>query len=180
MPSWWATHKLKNNCIIDVLLQEISECPVRLPTEGVWHEKEEPPKHLVLKATGAWVQEFCRTGETITLLLEGTHKVSCVLGARVKEWLHRRLSQTCESPGKRGVICGSFEGAGTLVTEATGKIHQYELSWRSPFWHQRPGPTQEPTSFSVEMPQAKQPILWKHSPTHQQTGCLKCPETTAL
>ena len=65
------------------------------------------------------------------------------------------------------------EGAGTLVAEATGKIHQHELSWRSPFWHQRPGPTQEPTSFSVEMPQAKQPIWWEHSPTHQQRGCLK-------
>ena len=87
MPSGWASHKLKNNCITDILLQEISEHPVRLPTLGVWHEKEETPKRLVLKATGAWVQELCRTGETKTPFLEGTHKLSCVLGTRVKEYL---------------------------------------------------------------------------------------------
>ena len=34
-------------------------------------------------------------------------------------------------------------------------------------------PHQQPAGSSAGTPQSKQPTGWEHSPTHQQTGCLK-------
>ena len=42
---------------------ESSEPNVRLLSLRSWHQEDEPPKHLALKARGAWVQELHRTGE---------------------------------------------------------------------------------------------------------------------
>ena len=41
---------------------ESSERHVRLPSLGVWHQEEEPPEHLALKANEALSQELHRTG----------------------------------------------------------------------------------------------------------------------
>ena len=38
---------------------------------------------------------------------------------------------------------------------------------------QRPSPTQQPTGSSARMPQSNPSIEQEHSPTHQQTQCLK-------
>ena len=52
IPDWWATHKLENNYIPEVLPQEDSEPHIKFPSLGVWHWEEETPKHLALKVSG--------------------------------------------------------------------------------------------------------------------------------
>ena len=51
--------------------------------------------------------------------------------------------------------------------------HWCELCSRLPFLCQDLAPTRQPEGSRAGMPQAKQPTEWEHSPTHQQTGCLK-------
>ena len=52
---------------------ESSELHVRLPSLGVWHQEEEPPEHLALKARGLDLKNATGLGETETPLLKGTH-----------------------------------------------------------------------------------------------------------
>ena len=54
-------------------------------------------------------------GEMETPLLKGTHRLSCALGPRVKQRLHRNLGQTClqfleNLLGKQGVTVGCCGG----------------------------------------------------------------------
>ena len=59
----------------------------------IWQRDWEPLGNLTLKASGIWLQNFHRTGET---LLKGTNKTCCVPGPRRKEkWHHKRLNQPC-------------------------------------------------------------------------------------
>ena len=41
---------------------ESSEPHIKLPHVGIWHWEKEPPEHLALKASGAWVQKLHGTG----------------------------------------------------------------------------------------------------------------------
>lgn len=50
----------------------------------------------------------------------------------------------------------------------SGSTHWHKLSWKLPFSHQ-----DQPVGSNARKPQAKQQTWWEHSPTHQQTGCLK-------
>ena len=53
-------------------------------------------------------------------------------------------------------------------------------SWNSPFSSLAPRPApppQQQITATVGMTQAKKPPEWRHSHTHQQTGCLKTPCT---
>lgn len=94
----WATHRLKNNYIIEAFPQESLKPLIRFPSLGVWHWEEEPLKHLALKAIGACVQELCRCRGTETPFLEGRHRVSCAVDPRAKQELHKNLGQTtCSS-----------------------------------------------------------------------------------
>ena len=48
-----------------------------------------------MKASWAHVQELHRTGENKdSPFLKGTHRISCALGPRAKQRLHRKLGQT--------------------------------------------------------------------------------------
>ena len=73
-------------------------------------------------------------------------------------------------------LCLSL-GIGTLVVETVRSVQPCEFSGRANIFIgslvPRPGPTQQPAAYMAEMPQAKQPTVWEHSSTHQQTGCLK-------
>ena len=58
MPPGWATHKLENNYIAEILPQKWELWVAHnLPSL-----EEEPPEHLDLKASGAWLQQLYRTG----------------------------------------------------------------------------------------------------------------------
>ena len=53
IPAEWVTHKLENNYITKFSHRsESSESHGRLPSLGVWQQKEEPPENLALKASG--------------------------------------------------------------------------------------------------------------------------------
>ena len=60
------------------------------------------------------------------------------------------------------------------------QTHIRELQQQLTFWSisPRPGPSKQPASYGTGTPQAKQLTRWEHSPTHQQTGCLKTKEPT--
>ena len=67
-----------------IILQKFShrsenfEPHVRPLSLGVWHRKEEPPGHLALKASGAWLQELHRTGGNRDFTLQGhTQNLAC-------------------------------------------------------------------------------------------------------
>lgn len=63
---------------------ETSEPHIRLPSLGVWHQEEDPPEHLAIKANRAYVQELYRAGENRISDSEGVYKVSHALGPREK------------------------------------------------------------------------------------------------
>ena len=52
-------------------MSESSEPRARLPSPGVRHGEEEPPEHLALKSSGAWLQEPLRTGGKRDSMLGG-------------------------------------------------------------------------------------------------------------
>ena len=135
------------NCKIIILQRfshrsERSETHVRLPSlggGGVWHQEEEPPEHLALKVSGAWVGAPQDWGKQTEIpLLEGVHKLSCALGPRAKQWLHKSLGQTYlgvlgGSPCEAGVGCGSLRGhghwwqrpQGILITVSSPRGHHF-------------------------------------------------------
>ena len=91
----WATHKLENNCITEVLPQEWDFwADARFSSLRVWHQKEEPPEHLTLRPAGIKCRRSKELEETKTPLLVGAHTVSCASDPRQKQWLHRSLGQT--------------------------------------------------------------------------------------
>ena len=73
---------------------ESSEPHVRSPCLGICNWEKEPPEHLALKASGAWVQEPMGLGEIETPFLKGAHRLSRALGPRAKQRLHGNLGQT--------------------------------------------------------------------------------------
>lgn len=55
IPARWAAHKLENNYYHN--RSESTRSHIRFHSLGVWNCKEEPPKHLVLRVSGASGQE---------------------------------------------------------------------------------------------------------------------------
>ena len=82
----WTAHRLESNYITEAYPWENSEPHVRFPHLGVWHWEEEPPEHLVLKASGAGLvhRSSMGLGEMGTPLLKGPHRLLCVLGSQGK------------------------------------------------------------------------------------------------
>ena len=79
----WVTHRLENTYPTEVKRLEWKFwAPHQVPNLGVWQWEEEFLEKETLKASGIWLQDFDRTGETDTSLLEDTHKVVCTLGHR--------------------------------------------------------------------------------------------------
>ena len=72
-------------------MSEGSEPHIRFLSLGIWHQEEEPPEHLELRATRASVQDPMGLGEMETPLLKCTYKLSCALGPRAKQRLHKNL-----------------------------------------------------------------------------------------
>ena len=157
---------------------EDSEPNVWLPSLGVWHWEEELPEYLALKATRTWSPAIHRTGGKQKYHSWRVHTGPHVHhNPRKKQGVHRRLGQTyllvLESLlGSCGVAvahCGDRDTGGSGSGE-------YLLVWdflEAAIFSPRPGPTQQPIGPSAGTPQAKQPTGWEHSPSHQQTGCLK-------
>ena len=162
---------------------ESSEPHVRLPSWGPDIGRRSPQSIWFWRPAGLECRSSTGLGETKTPYLEGAHKVSCALGPTAKQWLHRSLGQTY-----LWVLESLLGRWGSALTHCWGKDTgggvpwEYSSSWallEVAILPLRPGPTQLPAGSSAGTSQAKQPIGWEHSPTHQQTGCLMCPEPTA-
>ena len=110
-----------------------------------------------------------------TPLLKGEYKISCALGPRAKQRLHRNLGQTWLQVLEN--LLGKWSHWLTLG-EGHWRQSSREYSpagaflWRWPFWKNLAPP------ISTEKHQAKQQSRWDHSPTPQLTGCLKTPPDT--
>ena len=94
---------------------ESSVLHVRLPRLQVRHQEKESPEHLVLKASGAWMQELCRTGGN----RDSTSFVHWDPGQ--KQWLHRSLGQTFLL-----VFESLLERWGTTMTHLRGCDHWWQ------------------------------------------------------
>lgn len=55
----WATHKLENNCITEVLTGVRALNPTRCLILGAWHWGEDPPEHLAVNVSGAGAPHNC-------------------------------------------------------------------------------------------------------------------------
>ena len=89
-----------------------------------------------LKASGTCAQELHETGGNGDPFLKGAHRLSCVLGPRAKQRLHRYLGQT------RLQFLENLLGkqvTGLWVKDIGGKglenNHQHVLLYRWPFWN---------------------------------------------
>ena len=72
-----------------------SEPQVRSSCLGIWHWEKEPLEHLALRASGTCAQELHGTRRNGYFILERhAHRISCALGHRAKQRLHRNLGQT--------------------------------------------------------------------------------------
>ena len=83
-------------------------------------------------------------GETETLLLKGAHRLSCVLGPRAKQRLHRNLSQIWmqfleDLLGKQGVTVAHCEGRmleakvlGVIISVCSSRGGQVGKIWPHP------------------------------------------------
>ena len=153
---------------------ESSEPHIRLPSQRIW----------LWRSVGFDCRNSTGLGETETSVLESTHRVSCAPGPRGKnQWPHKRLGQTyllvleglLRRRGAAVAHCGDKDMGG-------GSSEKYSLVWtllEATIFSPRPGPSQQSAGSSAGTPQAKQPTGWEHSPTHQQTGCLKSSKHTA-
>ena len=65
----------------------------RSPNLGIWQRDRESPGNLTLEASGIWLQNFHRTGETDSWKAQTT--LSAPGPRRKEQWPHKRLIQTC-------------------------------------------------------------------------------------
>ena len=124
---------------------------------GIWHWEKEPLKHFALKASGACVQEFHRTGENRDPILEWHTQVFMCMGSWGKAEAPYETGSDLTtvlggSPGKTGGHCGLLWGK-DIGGKAFGNNHDLFL-WRWPFWENLAPP------ISTEKPQAKQQSRW--------------------
>ena len=92
---WVAAHRLESNCITATHLWEWEfwvSSHVLMPGDLALGEGS--LEHLVLKVSGFVCRSSIGLGEIETPFLTGTHRLSCVLGPRAKQRLHRNLSHT--------------------------------------------------------------------------------------
>ena len=165
------THKLKDNYIPEVLLQEwvlslpssSSACGSgtgRIP-QCIWLWRPAAPE--CRSCTGL--------GETEMPLLDGAHKISCAL-----EW--GRAVTPCEpaphapadvkgSLGEAWVDCGSLREQRHWWQRPQG-IHIRVNSRVGHHFGTETWPRPTACSLCAETPQAKQPTGWEHGTTHQQ------------
>ena len=106
------------------------------PAWGSGIERRSPQSIWLWRPVGFECRSSPELGETDTLLLEGTHKVS-----GQKQRLHRSLGQTYllvleGLRGRRGGGRGSLWGQWHWWWRNWGNIHQLEVFWKSLFWQQ--------------------------------------------
>ena len=116
---------------------ESSEPHIRLPSLGVWHRVEDPPEHLALKASRAWLQELCRTGGGRDSTLGGHTQGLAHTGSqgRGNDFKGGWATLTCwigGSPGEAGCGCGSPWGCRHWWWRLQG-VFSYVNSWGG--WH---------------------------------------------
>ena len=141
---------------------------VRLPRLGVWHQEEEHPKHLALKAVRPWWQELHGTGGKRSTFFGGHTQV--LISTRIqgkKQWLHRSLSRPTlwswrVSYGCKGRLWLTV-GTRTLVVEVLRSTYWCELSWKPQFWHQILAPTSNPKAPVLQLLRPN-----NHLPLHQK------------
>ena len=74
--------------------RESSEPYIRFPCLGIWYWEEKSLEHLALRASGFVYRSSMELGKMETPLLKGSHRVSCAVGPRAKQRLHRNWGQT--------------------------------------------------------------------------------------
>ena len=103
---------------------ESSEPHIKLSRVGIWHWEKEPLEHLELKASGACVQELCRTrGNGDPILKRRTQTLMCT-GSQGKAKSPRESGSNLTAvlgghPGKIGVNVACCEGR-TLKAKLSG------------------------------------------------------------
>ena len=115
--------RLQNNYTKEIL------APLRthnsFPNLGSWQRDWQLPENLTLEASGIWLQNLHRTGETDSWRAQTK---SCAHQSRRKEQgPHKRLTQTClwvsqESPEEAWVSCGLRQGQGHWVGQFMHRI----------------------------------------------------------
>ena len=100
-----------------------------------------------------------------TPLWEGAHRLSCALGPKAKQRLHKNLGQTClwfleDLLGREG-LAAFHCGGRTLEVEAPENVSSPGGCHFRKIWHS-----------CRHSPQAKPQTGQEHSPTHQPTGHL--------
>ena len=147
--------------------RESSEPHIRLPSLGVWHWEKEPPEHLGLKSSRAWMQ-------IDTPLLESTDNVSSALGSRAKQYFQGSLGQTY-----LWVLEGLMRRQGLAVAHCMGQGHWWwglqgificrssPGGWHfgTEIWPQQPGDLLQCWDTSGQTTNR-----WEHRPTHPHSA----------
>ena len=174
----WLTHKLENNYTTEVLTQEWkSWAPCQTSQPGGLARGRSPQRIQLWRPVQFDHKNSTGLGQTETPLLEGAHR-SCVHQDQGKRQLpHKRLGQTYLL-----VLEGLLQRRGEAVAHCRDKdtgscsSGEYSLMWyllEAAIFSPRPSPTQQHVGSTAGMPWVKQPTGWEHSPTYQQTDCLK-------
>ena len=154
----------------------------RLPSLGVWKWEEGPSEQVVLKVKAGFDHKNPTSlGETETLLLEGTHKLSCAPRPGEKQWPHRSLGHTylLVLEGLLWRLVASVAHYGNKDTGGSSS-GEHSLAWalsRPPFSHQDIAP---PKSLQASVLGCLRLTGQKYSTAHHQTGWLNSPWTHCL
>ena len=157
-----------------ITLQRFSQelacrAPHQAPQPWGQAARRQPPESLALKVGGAWPWESLRTeGNGVGSWKEHTKPAVFRTRGQSSHWTGARARPACWSQGV------SWRGGGSRAVahpgdKDTGRGHSWELLLLGEhgLWQ-----------ASAGTPQAKQLTGQGHSPTYQQTGRLKLPETT--
>ena len=102
---------------------------IDFPTWG-WQRNRESPGNLTLKASGIWLQNSHRTGETDSWRAQTKPCSHQDPGERSSDPTRNRARLTCECPGVSGV------GVGQQCSQG----HWMQHSWHKSFWRRLPLP----------------------------------------
>ena len=111
---------------------------------GIWDWGKDPLEQLALKAMGLVCRISTGVGGKDTTFLKSTHRISCVLGPKVKQSLHRNLDQIWlqfleDLLGKQGVIVAHSEGrtleakfSGIFISMCSSRCGHFGKIWPHP------------------------------------------------
>ena len=154
---------------------ESSETLIRIPSLGSGISKRKPQSIWLWRLIGLDLMSSTGMRETETPFKEGTHKLSCALGPRTKQWLHKSwpdLPGVLEDILRRWGSMVTHCEPRTLVAEAPGILIRVSYP-RGRHLALRSSPINSSAGSGPGTSQAEQPTKWEHSPSDQQTGGLQ-------